>query len=469
MKLFLVALAFLLVAGPSSAQGAKPAFGAFAVAGGPKTNLTGTVGSAAVTSIKVEPPSFETGLRPGAAVSWTIIVHLPPRASGLLINQTGRNLRLGKPQVFCSAIQCPTSGLQGAIAYVQFPQLPAGGDVTIRETATIGAAGPYSVAVEKTLYQTIDQPVSTVATIRGTAVAASPPSNGFFPPFPFPFGDPGGVKPPSGPGKAPNGPVKPPSGGANPAPTNPQAQEPPGPTAAPNPQAQQTAAPPPAPATKPTPPKRPRPKPRPKPIPTPAEGIKVSPDLSPGPYEVGQTVTATFTFINDSRRTLPLEVFDDTPSNLRVTDYGGDCESIPCPRVELAPGQSYTATIHAVVAEPRSALPEAFEESISYHVGATTAQASVSGIPEPSGGTSVRTVLEIAGGVLAAAAIAALGFHHLRWRWWDDHLTVRADAHADAAAGKPDKIGEYVVAHVEGGVAGPRGAIPVTRIDPDGR
>lgn len=141
----------------------------------------------------------------------------------------------------------------------------------------------------------------------------------------------------------------------------------------------------------------------------------------------------------------------------------------PLPLVELAPGQSYTASIHAVVAEPRSALPDAFEESISYRVGETAAQASVSGIPEPSSGTSIRTWLEIAAGVLAAAAIAALGVNHLRWRWWNDHIVVRAESHADTAAGKPEKIGEYVVAHVEGGAAAPRGPIPVIRIDPNGR
>jgi hypothetical protein len=255
----------------------------------------------------------------------------------------------------------------------------------------------------------------------------------------------------------------------NPPQTNPPPQNPPGPVAAPTaPTAPTNVAPPPAAATKPSPP-RPRPKPRPKPIPTPADGVTVSPDLSPGPYQVGQTVTATFTFINDGRRTLPLEIAGDTPSNLQVTDYGGDCESIPCPLVELAPGQPYTVTIHAVVAEPRSALPDAFEESISYRVGQTTAQASVSGIPEPaSSGPSIRTWLEIAAGVLAAAAIAALGANHLRWRWWNDHIAVSAESHADAAAGKPDKIGEYVVAHVEGGATGPRGAIPVIRIDPNG-
>ena len=464
MKLLLAALTFFLVAGQSLAQPPKAAFGAVAVAGGPKigdvAGVAGAAGAPTTAQITVNPPNFEAGLRPGARVNWTVTVHFPARPSALLINQTGSNLSLSQPQVRCSANQCPKipSGLQGAIAYVQFPPMPPGAYATIVGTATIAATGPYSVTVDQTLSQMIDQPTRTVATIPGVAIAASPPSNGWFPPIPFPWNNPGGaVKPPSRP-------VNPPTGVAYPPQTKPPPQNPP--VAAPT--APTNVAPPPA-ATKPTPPKRPRPKPRPKPIPTPADGITVSPDLSPGPYQVGQTVTATFTFINESGRTLPLEIVDDTPSNLQVTDYGGDCKSIPCPLVELAPGQSYTASIHAVVAEPRSALPDAFEESISYRVGETAAQASVSGIPEPSSGTSIRTWLEIAAGVLAAAAIAALGVNHLRWRWWNDHIVVRAESHADTAAGKPEKIGEYVVAHVEGGAAAPRGPIPVIRIDPNGR
>jgi hypothetical protein len=198
--------------------------------------------------------------------------------------------------------------------------------------------------------------------------------------------------------------------------------------------------------------------------PSAGQPIRVTWDFGPhGPYQVGESVTANFAFWNDGDAPQTITVLGNTLRGLQLGDYprcGPRCSFVVPARDHIL-----WSVDAAIVDGPGSRAPSGFSDTLLYRVGdgeetSTTAYDKL--------GAGFPLWLAVVGVVLAAAAATALGVNNARRKWWDRHIDVNAEAHADEAIGKPDEIREYVVVHVEAGAAAPRGPIPITRIDLDG-
>ena len=192
--------------------------------------------------------------------------------------------------------------------------------------------------------------------------------------------------------------------------------------------------------------------------------------LSPGPYQGGQNVTATFTFKN-AGRAQPLLISSQTPTNLRVTGYGGDCPSIPCPATRLYPGRPFTVIVYAVVAQPAPGVPEALDETLYFRIGKTAERATAPGMLEPPPPPSIPWPAIVAG-VLAVGAAGGFGAYHLWRQWWLNHVVVAVEpivAPAAAQAGDiPIEATVRVDVRLEPGPAAPDSPVPFMRFTRNG-
>jgi hypothetical protein len=359
----------------------------------------------------------------GDTVTWVVDVQAQPEVDTfdyMLIIQPPYGVSLSDPVVNClSKPHCPvvTTALGGARTVIQIVRMPSAAHLTIVEHGTILAPGAFHVDIEETTSANGpgSQP-SKVTTLSGFAAAAC---------------------------------AAPSCGTSNTAPTNKTTT-----TTTTTTTTQKSVT------------TQHRDGAGRAPRVTPEPDVWAMSFVSPGgPYRLGENVTVTFTFTNAGGKATTVVLPGDQPQNLQVTGYRGDCP-LPCRRI-IDPDGSVTSIVDGRIIDGGAAAPPtAFGDTINYQAGGPHPPIGISKDIEQ--GWPLLVWLEIGGVAAAVVVVGVLGVSYARWHWWNNRISVHAAAHADEAAGKPDKIGEYVVAHVEGGAAGPLGAIPVTRIDPNG-
>jgi hypothetical protein len=189
--------------------------------------------------------------------------------------------------------------------------------------------------------------------------------------------------------------------------------------------------------------------------------VRVTQGIAPaGAYQVGEGVTANFTFWNDGAAPQPVSVLGNDLSGLHLTDYrvcGPRCSFV------VPAGTSFLWSVDAVITDgPSGRAPNGFSDTVSYRVGRGDATSTIAS-GKLGAGSLTWIVLGVA--VLATAAAAtAIGVNNARRRWWRNHISAHAYARASQATFKPVSIPDHVAVRLEYGPAGPRGPIPIERI-----